>query len=80
MADSIKNLLAKSFTNLSIAVFGLGGLIAWPEAMTMMVGSTLGGYLGGRYAKRVNEKLLRQAVIVFGVVLAAAYVQRGFAA
>ena len=46
----------------------------------MMASSTVGGYLGGRYAKRVNEKFLRQTVILFGVVLAAAYFQRGFVA
>ena len=78
VANSIKNLLATSFTLLSIIVFGIGGLIAWPEAITMMVGSTLGGYLGGRYAKRVNQKVLRLLVIAFGVLLSAVYFLRTF--
>lgn len=56
VAYSLKNLLATSFTLLSIAVFGVGGVIAWPEALTMMLGSTAGGYLGGRYGRLVNEK------------------------
>lgn len=73
IANSIKNLLATSFTLLSIATFGIGGLIAWPEAFAMMAGSTAGGYLGGRYARLVNERYLRYAVIVFGVGLSAAY-------
>ncbi|MEM7073401.1 MAG: sulfite exporter TauE/SafE family protein, partial [Pseudomonadota bacterium] len=45
-ANSVKNLLATSFTILSVLIFGVGGLIAWPEAITMMVGSTAGGYFG----------------------------------
>lgn len=52
VANSIKNLLATSFTTLSILVFGIGGLIVWSEALTMMLGSTVGGYIGGRYAKK----------------------------
>ncbi|MCI5076710.1 sulfite exporter TauE/SafE family protein [Oricola sp.] len=76
MANALKNLLATAFTLISIAIFGVGGLIAWPEALVMMAGSVVGGYLGGRYAKRVNERVLRAAVIVFGLVLAAVYLQR----
>ncbi len=78
IANSIKNLLATSFTILSILVFGVGWLIAWPEAVTMMVGSTIGGYVGGRLAKRVNTKYLRSVVIAFGLVLSVAYFARTF--
>lgn len=78
VANSIKNLLATSFTILSIVVFGIGGLIAWPEAMTMMVGSTVGGYFGGRYAKKVNQKILRGLVIAFGLLLSVVYFARTF--
>lgn len=73
VANSLKNLLATSFTVLSIAVFGVGGIIAWPEALVMMVGSTAGGYLGGRYARHANEAYLRVAVTAFGLVLSAVY-------
>ncbi|NNE21392.1 MAG: sulfite exporter TauE/SafE family protein [Rhizobiales bacterium] len=73
VANSVKNLLAASFTILSIFVFGLGGIIAWPEALVMMSGSTLGGYLGGRYSRLVNEVYLRAGVIGFGFILTAVY-------
>ncbi len=78
VANSIKNLLATSFTILSILVFGIGGLVAWPEALTMMLGSTVGGYFGGRFAKRVNQKVLRGCVIGFGVLLSVVYFARTF--
>ncbi len=79
VANSIKNLLATSFTLLSILVFGIGGLIAWPEATVMMVGSTIGGFLGGRYARRVNQAVLRGLVIGFGLLLSAVYFVKTFA-
>ena len=76
VANSLKNLLATSFTILSIGVFGLSGLIAWPEAGVVMCGSTLGGYFGARWARLVNEKVLRLIVIAFGVTLSAVYLMR----
>ena len=78
VANSIKNLLATSFTLLSILVFGICGLIAWPEASVMMVGSTAGGYLGGRYAKGISHRLLKTTVVVFGLVLSLVYFYRAF--
>ncbi|MEM6988088.1 MAG: sulfite exporter TauE/SafE family protein [Pseudomonadota bacterium] len=77
-ANAVKNLLATCFTVISIIVFGVGGLVAWPEAATMMVGSSVGGYLGGRLSHRVNDRLLRGAVIVFGAVLTLVYAVRQF--
>ena len=79
VANAIKNLLATSFSILSIVVFGVGGLIAWPQAFTMMVGRTVGGYLGGRLAKYANPRLLRGAVILFGFALSGVYAWRVFA-
>lgn len=79
IANGIKNLLATSFTLVSILVFGIGGLIAWPEAVTMMIGSTVGGYYGGRFSKRVNPKALRLLVIVFGLSLSMIYFVKTFA-
>ncbi|MEM6322209.1 MAG: sulfite exporter TauE/SafE family protein [Pseudomonadota bacterium] len=72
-ANAIKNLLATSFTLISVAIFGAGGLIDWGAAAIMLVSSTFGGYFGGRFAKRVEQKYLRAAVTVFGLVLAATY-------
>lgn len=78
VANSLKNLMATSFTLLSVAVFGLGGIIAWPEALVMMTGSTIGGYLGGRYGRLINESYLRTGVIAFGLFLSAIYLYRTF--
>jgi len=78
IANSLKNLLATSFTVLSIVIFGVGGIIAWPEALTMMVGSTAGGYFGGRYGRLINESYLRIGVIFFGFILSGVYFFRMF--
>lgn len=79
-ANSVKNLLATNFTIISIAVFGAGGLIEWSAALPMMAGSSAGGYLGGRWAKRVNQRILRKMVVGFGTILSGVYFWRTFAA
>lgn len=78
VANGLKNLLATSFTVVSIVIFGVGGLIDWPAAALMMVGSSVGGYAGGHCAKRVNEQILRTAVVVFGLVLSAVFAWRQY--
>lgn len=79
VANNLKNPLATSFTLLSIGIFGLGGLIAWPEALVMMACSTLGGHFGGRFARLANERYLRVAAIVFGLIIATVYFWRNAA-
>ncbi|MEM8703228.1 MAG: sulfite exporter TauE/SafE family protein [Pseudomonadota bacterium] len=77
-ANSMKNLLATNFTIISIVIFGIGGLIDWSAAITMMAGSTVGGYFGGRWARTVNQRLLRILVVGFGGLLSLAYFWRSF--
>ena len=73
VANGLKNLLATSLTVLGIIIFGISGVIAWPEATAMMAGSSAGGYLGGFFAKRVKEQYLRGLIIVFGLFLSGYY-------
>ncbi|MEL7527222.1 MAG: sulfite exporter TauE/SafE family protein, partial [Pseudomonadota bacterium] len=75
-ANSMKNLLATNFTIISIVIFGVGGLIDWTAAVTMMAGSTVGGYIGGRWALTVNQRLLRILVVGFGALLSLVYFWR----
>ncbi|MEM9332013.1 MAG: sulfite exporter TauE/SafE family protein [Pseudomonadota bacterium] len=77
-ANAIKNLLATGFTIISLMIFGIGGLIDWTAAFLMVISSSIGGYLGGRFAKKVNHRYLRMAVTGFGLVLAGTYFWRVF--
>jgi uncharacterized membrane protein YfcA len=69
VANSLKNLLATSFTIVSIIVFGLNGIIAVEVAIVMMIASTFGGYLGGVLSKKINAVYMKRFVICFGLFL-----------
>lgn len=48
--------------------FALSGLVDWPVALVMAVGSVVGGYIGARAAQRVPQDIVRGAVAVVGVL------------
>ena len=48
--------------------FALGGIVRWPVALGMAVGSIAGGYLGARAAQRVPQEVVRGAVAAVGVL------------
>ena len=77
-ANAIKNLLGTFFSVISILIFGFGGLINWPYAAVMVVGSTIGGYSGGIMAKRFDNTTLRKALIIYGLLLSGIYFLRNF--
>jgi uncharacterized membrane protein YfcA len=68
--QGLKSLLGM-IINLTAAVyFMFSGLVHWPEAVVMAVGSVVGGYGGADLARRVGAKALRCAVILIGLALA----------
>jgi uncharacterized membrane protein YfcA len=55
--------------NLVAAItFALSGIVDWPVALSMAVGSMAGGYLGARGAQRLPQSLVRGTVAVIGIV------------
>jgi uncharacterized protein len=54
-------------------VFVWSGRVEWPAAFAMMAGSLAGGVAGGAIASRVSARVLRAAVIVVALGVAAVY-------
>jgi uncharacterized membrane protein YfcA len=71
MLAAMKNVSAILVSLISLAVLYSTGLIDWHIGLVMAVGTTIGGYLGARAAKRVSSYWLRVAVIVIGLAAAA---------
>jgi len=55
----------------SVVVFGLFGPVHWLAVLVAAPSTLLGGYLGARVARKLNEKVLRYTVITFGLGVAA---------
>ena len=75
-ANVIKNLLSGLTSFVAVLVFVVQGTVAWPPALAVMAGATIGGFLGGRLARVLPPELMRWIVIAVGTALTAIYAHR----
>jgi len=68
---SVSNLMA-------IATFVAAGAIFWPQALVMVTGTAVGGYGGAHYARKMDQRRVRQFVIVIGFVMSAYFFYRAY--
>lgn len=68
--NGLKNFLALLFNFVAIVTFALSGLVHWPIAVIMAVGSAVGGHYAARFAQRTNQDVMRQLIGVIGVASA----------
>ncbi|ODS93465.1 MAG: hypothetical protein ABS45_03065 [Comamonas sp. SCN 65-56] len=67
--NAIKNLVSTLLTAIAVAIYAVGGIVQWKEALIMMVAATLGGYLGARGARKLPPAVLRWSIVVIGLVM-----------
>jgi uncharacterized membrane protein YfcA len=70
-ANGIKNLLIAANTVVGIIVYAWAGTIQWQSALTVMMGTAVGGYLSVKFANIVSPSFLRWAMLAWAVLLTA---------
>ncbi|MDN0074423.1 sulfite exporter TauE/SafE family protein [Crenobacter sp. SG2303] len=68
-AGATKNALAGVMNASAVALFVTSSLLHWREAITLGSGAIVGGLLGSWALHRVNEKVLRVAIVCIGAAL-----------
>ena len=56
---------------IAVVTFIVEKQILWQHCLLMMVTAAIGGYLGGRYSRRLNPKVMRILVVTIGLGMAA---------
>ena len=69
--NAMKTGLSVADATVSLVVFGLFGPVDWATVAVGAPLTLLGGYAGARLVRRVDERVLRVAVVGFGLVVAA---------
>ncbi len=77
VVNALKNVVSVVVNAVAVAAFGIFGPVAWEAVLVVALASLTGGYLGGRLAGRVPSRLLRGAVVVYGVVVSVVLLLRG---
>jgi uncharacterized membrane protein YfcA len=65
--NGLKTVLATTINGVAVVTFVCAGIIAWPQAGVMILGSILGGYWGAVLAQRVSPERIRTLVMVVGI-------------
>jgi len=68
-AGTTKNILVGAMNTSAVLIFLFSRSIAWPQAIIGGVAATLGGLIGTRLLHKVNERILRMAIVVIGTLL-----------
>jgi hypothetical protein len=65
-ANALKNLISAVIYSVATATFVIAGRVSWYELVILLVGATVGGYVGGALGQRLPAKFLRLLVISVG--------------
>lgn len=75
-ANAAKNLIMSVNASVAVLVYVARDAVPWPSALALMIGSSLGGWIGAWVARVLPRGIIRVLVIVFGAVLTLEFVYR----
>lgn len=70
-SNAVKNVLAGTVNGVAAIFFIVFADVDWTVVLLIAVGSVVGATLGSRYGRRIPGNVLRTAIIVLGVAVAA---------
>lgn len=74
--NGLKNGLSFAVSAVSVAAFAAAGIVRWPEAMSMMLAATAGGYAGAPLARALPRPVVRTVIAVVGFGMSAVFFAR----
>ena len=74
--NGLKNWVSALLTAIAVAIYAVGDLVLWQQALMMMVAATAGGYGGARVARRIPATWLRWGIVLTGLVMTAVFFAR----
>lgn len=77
--NGLKNALSFVLSAISVATFAVAGIVAWPQAIVMILAATIGGYVGAPVARTLPAVVVRMIVIAVGATMSAVFFWRAFA-
>jgi uncharacterized membrane protein YfcA len=64
--NGLKTLLATCGNGVAVVMFIFAHAVKWPQAVLMVFGGGLGGYVGAWYAQKLDPRTVRSMVIAIG--------------
>jgi len=76
--NALKVVLGGVINGVAVVTFILAKAIAWPQAIVMIVGATVGGYLAAHYSQKLPQSWVRTFVILTGVAMTAYFFVKAY--
>ena len=67
-ANGLKNLGSGTGNAVAAVIFIFSGLVVWQLALSVAIGSIVGGALGGRFAQKLDASIFRIIILVIAIV------------
>jgi uncharacterized membrane protein YfcA len=64
-ASGLRLICATTVNLLAVLLFALRGAVEWKVGLPMLLAGIVGGYLGARVVRRLNEKAARNAILIY---------------
>ena len=69
--NALKVILGFLINVVAAVYFIANGLVQWPSALIMMIGTIIGGYGGAHLAQRLPQQRVKGAITLIGFVITA---------
>jgi uncharacterized membrane protein YfcA len=77
--NALKVVATTTANGIAVLTFIVEKQILWKYCLLMMIAAAIGGYLGARYARRMNPRFMRILVVVIGLGMAAYFFWKQYA-
>jgi uncharacterized membrane protein YfcA len=76
--NAIKTILGGLINVVAAVYFIWAGLVEWPQAIVMMLGSAIGYYGGAAFTQKIPQRYVRLLIAGIGLTLSAVFFWRQF--
>lgn len=76
MMNANRTLLGAAANAVAVVLFIAAHKIWWPQTLVMLVGTTVGGYVGAHWVLRTHPKILRACVTAISIAITIAFFLR----
>lgn len=68
-SNAIKNAVLLATSVVSLVLFTWNGLVAWPQAIAVGLGTIIGGYASIAVFRRIDAAILQRVILVWAIIL-----------
>jgi hypothetical protein len=75
--NALKAATTSIANGIAVLTFIVAKQVLWQDCLWMILASSIGGYLGGRFSRRVDPRAMRAVVVAIGLSMAAYFFWNG---